>query len=330
MGKKAGIMKINLVEDFVNRRCVVALVGPTAIGKTSLALRLSNVLPIEIISADSRQIYRYMDVGTAKPSQEERERVPHHFIDICNPDEYYSAGQFAKDACNTIDQIFAKNKLPFIVGGSGLYIKALCEGIFDEDFTPEEKAKALKIRKELSFLSKETLYSKLLEVDPETAKLYPDKNQVRLIRALEFYFLKGVPISFYRKTFHRLPNFKTIYLGLTCSREKLYSKIEQRVDIMWNMGLVNEVQHLLDMGYNPKLSSLNTVGYKETIAFLCGRLSEIQTIELIKRNTRRYAKRQMTWFNKNSKIRWFDVGAQFLEHSILKFLANYNANVLES
>ncbi|MFN3781453.1 MAG: tRNA (adenosine(37)-N6)-dimethylallyltransferase MiaA [Candidatus Kapaibacteriota bacterium] len=323
-------MKKNLVEDFINQRYVVALVGPTAIGKTSLALRLSNVLPMEIISADSRQIYKFMDIGTAKPSQEEREKVPHHFIDICNPDEYYSAGQFAKDAWNVIDQIFAKSKLPFIVGGSGLYIKALCEGIFEEDFTPEEKAQALKIRKELSFLSKETLYAKLLEVDPDTAKLYPDKNQVRLIRALEFYFLKGVPISFYRRTFHKSPNFKPIYLGLTCSREKLYAKIEQRVDLMWQMGLVEEVQHLLDMGYNPRLSSLNTVGYKETIDFLNKKLSQIQAIELIKRNTRRYAKRQITWFNKNTKIRWFDVGAQFLESSILKFLVNYNANILES
>lgn len=323
-------MKKTSVEDFINHRYVVALVGPTAVGKTSLALKLSDVLPIEVISADSRQIFRYMNIGTAKPTHEERKKVPHYFIDICNPDEYYSAGQFAKEANNVIDHIFSKDKLPVIVGGSGLYIKALCEGIFEEDFTPEERAQALEIRKELSYLNKDSLYSKLLEIDPEAAKLYPDKNPVRLIRALEFCFIKGVPISLYRITFHKSPNFKTIYLGLTCSREELYAKIEQRVDKMWQLGLVEEVKNLLNMGYSSNLSSLNTVGYKETIHFLNGQINEVQTIELIKRNTRRYAKRQITWFKKNSKIKWFDVCAKNFEESVLKFLVNYDVNVFES
>ncbi|MGC8747650.1 MAG: tRNA (adenosine(37)-N6)-dimethylallyltransferase MiaA [Candidatus Kapaibacteriota bacterium] len=327
--KKAGGMVNFPTEDFINGKIAIAIVGPTAIGKTTLSLFLSDIIPVEIISADSRQVFRYLDIGTAKPSVEERTKVAHHFIDICNPDEYYSAGQFGKDSSEVVQSIFQRNKIPLIVGGSGLYIKALCEGLFEEKLTYEEKVKALEIRKELAYYSREALYAKLMEVDPETARLYPDKNYIRLIRALEFYLVKGFPISFFRKHFATKPKFQTIYIGLTCNRKYLYSLINQRVDKMWRLGLADEVRSILQMGYSPQLNSLNTVGYKETIDYLQGKITENDAIEQIKQNTRRYAKRQITWFKKVSNINWFDVTNSKYEINILKFLINIsNKNVM--
>lgn len=311
------------IDEFIENKIAIAIVGPTAIGKTRLSIFLSNHLPVEIISADSRQIYKYMDIGTAKPSVEERELVVHHFIDIRYPDEYYSAGQFGKEAHNLALDIFQRGKIPLIVGGSGLYIKALCEGLFEEKYTSEEKVRALKIRKELSYYSKEALYSKLMECDPETAKLYPDKNYVRLQRALEFYMVKGLPISFYRKNFTFKPKFGTVYIGLICNRDLLYDMINQRVDKMWELGLPDEVRKILDLGYSPELNSLNTVGYKETVDFLFGKITANVAIELIKQNTRRYAKRQVTWFKKVPNINWFDISSNNFERSIMVLLKNY-------
>lgn len=316
-------MYSELVDALVEKRIAIAIVGPTATGKTRLSLELAELLPAEIISADARQIYKYLDIGTAKPSLEERALVPHHFIDICEPDEYYSAGQFGKEAETIAHQIFEKGKIPLIVGGSGLYIKALCSGFFEENFSPEEKAKSLQIRKELSFYSKESLYSKLMEVDPETARLYPDKNYVRTTRALEFFFVKGIPISLYRKTFHRKPKFSTIYIGLNLNRVELYRRIDVRTEKMWKMGLAREVQRILDMGFAPSINSLNSVGYKETIAFLNNNVSEQETVEAIERNTRRFAKRQITWFKKNENIRWFNPTEQNLKVQVLTFLNKF-------
>lgn len=310
-----------ICDFFLDKRIAIAIVGPTAIGKTTLSLCLSEILPCEIISADSRQIYKFLDIGTAKPTLQERSIVPHHFIDICFPDEYYSAGQFGKEANETIRLIFKKGRIPLIVGGSGLYVKALCEGFFEEGYTKKEKIKALKIRDELSCWSRDALYSRLLEVDPETAKLYPDKNYVRLLRALEFYEIKGVPISVYRKTFHRKPDFKTIYIGLITVRDKLYSLIEKRVDKMWKNGLVEEVKNILNMGYSPELNSLNTVGYKEAIDFIHNKIDSSTAISLIKQNTRRYAKRQVTWFKKNQQIHWFDALSNNLLDNIVSYLS---------
>lgn len=323
-------MLTNLIEEVVNKKLAIALVGPTATGKTKVSLSLADEIPAEIVSADSRQIYKYMDIGTAKPSKEERQKVPHHFIDICFPDEYYSAGQYGKEANEIVNKLFEKGKVPLIVGGSGLYIKSLCEGFFEEGYTPEEKAKALKIRKELSFLSRDALYSKLSEIDPETAQIYFDKNYVRLIRALEFYYVKGIPISFYRKAYHRHPDFKTLYIGLIANRDKLYSLINERVERMWEMGLPDEVQQILNMGYSPELNSLNTLGYKETIEYLNGKISKNDAIELIKLNTRRYAKRQITWFKKVRNIHWLDIGDKSLIKKILQLIFNAIENKILS
>ncbi len=319
-------MDSSVINKLINKKIAIAIVGPTGIGKTKVSLELAEFIPTEIISADARQIYKFMDIGTAKPTTRERTKVPHHFIDIKFPEEDYNAGEFARQAEVVISKLFEANKIPLIVGGSGLYIKALCEGIFDENYSDEERRKALQIRKELSYLSKDALYRKLQEIDPETAKLYPDKNPVRLIRALEFYLVKGIPISLRRKTLTKKPNFRTIYFGLSTNRDILYRRIEQRVDEMWEAGLVEETKRLLQMGYSENLNSLNTVGYKETIQFLKNKLSQTETIELIKRNTRRYAKRQITWFKKNESIIWIDVEKM----NVLKLIFNALENVVNS
>ncbi|MCX7880137.1 MAG: tRNA (adenosine(37)-N6)-dimethylallyltransferase MiaA [Ignavibacteria bacterium] len=312
-----------IFENFIENKTVPAIIGPTGIGKTNLALQLSEYLPLEVISADSRQIYRYLDIGTAKPTPMERDKVRHHFVDILDPDEYYSAGRFGKDSEEKISEIFEQNKIPLVVGGSGLYIKALFEGFFDESYTEDEKTKALKIRKELLLLDRDTLYKKLLEVDKETASIYPDKNISRLIRALEFYFVKGIPISLYRKFFHRKPKFKPLYIGLITDRERLYWLINQRVEKMWSLGLVEEVRRILDMGYSPSLNSLNTVGYKETIDYIFNKISELFAIEQIKKNTRNYAKRQITWFRKVLNIKWFNIENRNLINQVLNYLNSH-------
>lgn len=323
MAKKVGEMDDKVIDKLIQKKIVLAIVGPTAVGKTKLALELGRKFPIEIVSADSRQIYRYLNIGTAKPTKEELSIVHHHFIDVRYPDEYYSAGEFGKEGELKVLEIFDNGKLPLIVGGSGLYIKSLCEGFFEENFTVEEKLKAIQIRKELKFYSKDALYSKLFEIDPETAQLYPDKNYVRLIRALEFYFVKEIPISTYRKLYHRTPKFKAIYIGLFAPKEMLYQKIGQRVDCMIQTGLIIEVQNILDLGYSPELSSLKTVGYKEIVDYLKKRIELNEAISLIKQNTRRYAKRQMTWFKKNFQINWFDSTDKDVKTNVLSFLNKF-------
>lgn len=311
------------IDKLIHKKIVLAIVGPTAVGKTKLALELAREIPIEIISADSRQIYRYLNVGTAKPTKGELSIVPHHFIDIRYPDEYYNAGEFGKEGEAKVLEILDKGILPLIVGGSGLYIKSLCEVFFEENFSIEEKLKAFQIRRKLKFYSKDALYSKLLEIDPETAQLYPDKNYVRLTRALEFYYVKGFPISSYRKLYHRTPKFKTVYIGLFAPREILYQKIEQRVDWMIQTGLITEVQNILDLGYSPELNSLKTVGYKEIVDYLNKRIDLNKAISLIKQNTRRYAKRQITWFKKNPRINWFDSTDKDIKTNVLNFLNKF-------
>lgn len=273
--------------------------GPTASGKTKLALEIAEYIPVEIISADSRQIYRFLNIGTAKPTREEMYEVKHHFIDILNPDEYYSAGIFAENAKKCIIDIYSRNKFPLVVGGTGLYIKALFEGLFQEN--DELKEKRLQIRNSLNdiliFKGKEELYDLLYNIDVKSAELYNDKNPRRVIRALEHFYLTGEKIS---------DNFgidndcdlEPYYISIQHEREKLYSIINQRVNRMWDDGLADETKNILETGYDKSLNSLNTVGYKETIDYLENNITKERAVELIQQNTRRYAKRQVTWFKK--------------------------------
>lgn len=311
-------------------RKLIVLVGPTCSGKTKAAIYLAEKLSTEIISADSRQIYKYLSIGTAKPSKEELSKIKHHFIDLLNPDEQYNVSKYEEDALKIIAVLNAKNKIPIVVGGSGLYIKALVDGIFNQVSVDEEYRKELKSLREK--YGNQYLYDELKKVDPVSASKMLPQNWKRIMRALEVYHLTGKPIWQFHQSYKREINIQFIQYGLLWEREMLYRRIEQRVDDMIQKGLVDEVKSILSMGYSKNLNSLNTVGYKEIISFLENEISLERAIELIKRNTRRFAKRQMTWFKKDSRITWFHITAESdlfnICDMILKNFYNYQSGFL--
>lgn len=294
----------SLAEKLIQDKTVIAIAGATASGKTDLSIALSEYLPIEIISSDSRQVYKYLDIGTAKPSKDELSKVIHHKIDFLEPDSYYSAGQYAKECTPLIDELFAQNKIPVIVGGSGLYIKALCEGMFDDGLDTDYSAVREQLEAQLAEEGLDLLYSELMQIDPVSAQLYVEKNPRRIIRALEYYYTHGIPLSTAQKQFDAKRSFNTLYFAIDWDRQILYDRINRRTHIMWGDGLVQETENVLNMGYTASLNSLNTVGYKETIDYINGEISEDKAIELIQQHTRNYAKRQITWFKKIPNINW--------------------------
>lgn len=289
-------------------RKVIVIAGPTCSGKTQLCLYLSEIINIEVISADSRQIYKKMNIGTAKPSPEILQKVKHHFIDSHNPDEDFNISIFEKAAEEKIREILKENKIPVVAGGSGLYIKALIEGIADDIDTDEE------YRNELHGLrnkfGNEYLYNILKEKDPAGAQKMLPSNWKRVMRALEVLHISGKPIWYFHSKQKPKTDFQFLQFGLLWQRDVLYKMIEERTDKMIKEGLVSEVQEILKDGYNTKLNALNTVGYKEIIEFIENKISLERAAELIKRNTRRYAKRQMTWFRKDERIKWIDINGE--------------------
>jgi len=284
---------------------VPIIVGPTATGKTYLSLQIAEKIPSEIVSADSRQVYRYMDVGTAKADKDSRERITHRMIDICNPDEYYSAGMYAKDARKVIGGILDREILPVVVGGSGLYISALIDGVFDKQINDPG------IRKKLENRMKEegpnALYRDLQKCDPDYAAKISANDRQRILRSLEVYIATGRPFSRWHLQNKNPAGFKYRLIGLTMERTKLYKRIEDRVDEMLNEGLIDEVKNLQDLGYGSGLNALNTVGYKEVFAYLNDEIDFDSMIRLVKQNSRRYAKRQLTWFRKDKRIEWHEI-----------------------
>lgn len=284
---------------------VIIVAGPTAVGKTAVALELAERLNGEIIGADSRQIYRYMDIGTAKPAPEERTRIPHYLIDIRNPDEAYSAADFARDASARAHDIVDRGKMPLIVGGTGLYIHALLYGIFDgpgKDAAYREKMQALADAHGKGFL-----HEKLRSVDAVTAKRLHPNDTLRIVRALEVFHLTGQPISEHQ-ALHTTPlsRFNACFLVLNAPRPVLYERIDGRVERMVADGLFEEVEELRQQGYYGDLPSMSSVGYKEILDFLHGGCDRAGAVSLIKRNTRRYAKRQVTWFKKYQEAVWLE------------------------
>ena len=289
----------------MTHRIVLAIVGPTASGKTPLSLLLAGRLNGEIVSADSRQIYKYLDIGTAKPTQADRKRVKHHFVDVLEPDEEYSAGQFGKVARGVVRDILSRKKLPMLVGGSGLYVKSVIDGLFEgPGKDPDVRAR---LEEQLAREGVESLFAVLKKVDPSGAGKMGEVKSRRLIRALEVYYITGKPISEFHAEQETKPDFKTIQVGLGWGREELYDRINQRVDRMISEGLVDEVRELAAKGYDRRVNALNTVGYKELFDFLEGSRNLEETISLIKRNTRRFAKRQLTWFRADKRIRWISM-----------------------
>jgi len=286
-------------------RRVIIIIGPTCSGKTKLSLHLAEKLNSEIISADSRQIYRLLNIGTAKPTKKELEKVKHHFVDTLNPDETFNVSRYEIEALKIIDDLHRKAIVPVVAGGSGLYIKALVDGIFNEVDTDEEYRQELLAEKEK--FGNEYIYQKLMEVDKTSADTMLPQNWKRVIRALEVIHLTGEPIWKFHERHKREVNIEFLQYGLNWNRELLYENINNRVDKMISAGLLEETKSLLARGYSQELNALNTVGYKEIIAHLKGEYDLDRATELIKRNTRRYAKRQMTWFRKDSRIKWFEI-----------------------
>ena len=297
---------------------ILVIVGPTASGKTAVGIELAQRLNGEIISADARQIYRFMDIGTAKPTAEERSAVRHHLIDFVNPDEDYSAGQFAEDASAVIEDILCRGKMPILVGGAGLYIRALFDG-----FSPMPKIPAeIRVRlKEEGRESLPELYKRLCEVDPEWAAKIQATDTQRILRGLEVFEASGKPFSEHQKVPPTPPIRHTAsYFGLHWEREALYERINARACLMFENGLIEEAASLRDRGYTPALNALNAFGYREIFQYLDGKTTLDRALADLQRGTRRYAKRQMTFFRKNERIQWVDGSDVDVADAILKNL----------
>jgi tRNA dimethylallyltransferase len=285
---------------------VVVLVGPTASGKTAVSLPLAERIGAEIISADSRQVYRYMDIGTAKPTPAERARVPHHFIDILTPDQDYNAGEFGVRGREEIAKILSRGRVPLVVGGSGLYVRSLVDGFFDGPPADPEVRSAIEQRFSAGGVA--VLLEELRRVDPVFAARVDPTKPRRMIRALEVFQVTGVPISQLHAELKVEIPFRSQVFGLAWPKAELHNRIGQRCAMMLHGGLLDEVESLVRRGYGPDLNALNTVGYAEAFAFRAGQIGRDEMVELFCRNTRRYAKRQMTWFRKDERIEWIEMG----------------------
>lgn len=295
---------------------VLAIIGPTAIGKTTVGIELARKLNGEIVSCDSRQIYKLMDIGTAKPTKEEQAQAVHHLIDIVYPNERFSAGLFEKKATEVINDIFILQKLPIIVGGSGLYLKALESGLFQGPSADEKLRESL--RKEKEKLGLESLYQKLKKVDPKTSQKISPTDEIRIIRGLEVYELTGKPISEWQeKGQYTDKNLNFIKFGLSLERKTLYQRINLRVDKMMEAGFLEEVKNLKSKKYSFQLPALRTFGYLDMEAYLEGQISLDEALEKFKQGTRNYAKRQLTWFRSDKKMEWVDIEQENPVESIL-------------
>jgi len=282
------------------RRRLVSIVGPTAVGKSALALYLARRFDGEIVNADSRQVYRYMDIGTAKPSQEERRQVPHHLLDILDPDQEFSLQLFLKLAREAIDDIHSRNKLPLLVGGTGQYVWGLLEG-----WSPPGAAPDPELRTRLQSMGADSLFRELERVDPASAAGIGPHNVRRLVRALEVYHQTGVPFS--RAKRKDSPEYDSLMLGLTVPRLELYERIDNRIDIMMDSEWIEEVKALLERGYTQDLPSMSSVGYAELAAHLRGQILLQEAVQKAKHRTHRFARHQYAWFRlRDPRIRWLD------------------------
>ncbi len=286
---------------WASSRPLVLIVGPTAVGKTALAIRLAERFGGEIVSADSRQIYRGMDIGTAKATPEERARVPHHLLDIVAPDRWYTVAEFQQAATEAIAEIHRRGRLPFLVGGSGLYVRAVAEGLEIPRVPPNPE-----LRAELESIAAETpqaLHRRLAALDAEAARRIDPRNVRRVIRALEVCLTTGKPISQLQTT--RAPEYRMLWIGLTLPREELYRRIDARVEHMLESGLVEEVRRLAEQGYAWDAPAMTGVGYRQIGAYLRGECSLDDAVREIKRATRRFVRQQANWFRPDDpRIHW--------------------------
>jgi tRNA dimethylallyltransferase len=282
---------------------IIIIAGPTASGKTAISIELAERIGGEIVSADSIQIYRYMDVGSAKPSPEEQRLVQHHLIDIREPDQDFSAGEYVRCARESIRRVRKKGRVPLVVGGTGLYIRLLLGGI--ADIPPAQPAIRERLKAEETEKGKGTLFRKLAEIDPETAAITPQENLARIIRGLEVFESTGKKISeIQREHAFRDRCYRSLFLCLDPGRQVLYERIENRVDNMIKGGLLEEVAALYERGYGRELKSMQSLGYRHAGMILAGEMDFGEAVDLMKRDTRRYAKRQFTWFRSEPEVLW--------------------------
>jgi len=287
---------------------LVAIVGPTGIGKSKLALSLAQNFDGEVVSADSRQVYRHMDIGTSKPSSQELSLVPHHLINIVNPDQDFSLAQYQEKAYRAIDDIQQRNKLPLLVGGSGLYVWSVLEGWEIPQVPPDPEFRH-SLEKKAADLGKDEIYRELVEVAPVAAQRIDRRNVRRVIRALEVHRRGGVPLSQLQN--RQAPPFDALIIGLTTDRKELYRSIDLRVDEMIKRGLVTEVEKLVNIGYDFNLPAMSGIGYKQIGMFLNEGLTLPAAIQQIKFETHRFVRHQYAWFQlKDAKIKWFDIKSQ--------------------
>ncbi len=280
---------------------LIVIVGPTGIGKTAISIRLAKDLKTEIISADSRQFYKEMNIGTARPSAFELSKAPHHFIANKSIFEYYSVYKFETECISLLDKLFRENKIALMLGGSGLYIDAVCNGI--DDIPDVEQSIRDSVQNRFLQEGIETLRFELKKLDPEYYKIVDLKNPKRIIRALEICLSTGKTYSSFRTNTLKERDFNIVKIGLNQDRQLLYDRIDKRVDEMIIAGLEEEARKLYP---HRKLNALNTVGYKEFFDFFNGNISQNKAVELIKRNSRRYAKRQLAWFSRDKNTKWFN------------------------
>jgi tRNA dimethylallyltransferase len=299
---------------------IIIICGPTGVGKTSVAIELARFFNGQVIGADSMQIYQYMNIGTAKPTVEEQSRVAHHMIDVVKPDESFDAAQFAEQARAKIFALDQQGVTSFVAGGTGLYIKALVHGLFNAQFSDADVRRRLE--EEAAVHGIEFMFARLSRKDPETAQRLHPHDTYRILRALEVVEATGKAISKHHREhgFSEQP-FQTLKIGLKLERTVLYQRIDQRVDAMMAAGFVDEVKDLLAKGYTTDLKSMQSIGYRHMVDFIEGRLQWDEAVRTLKRDTRRFAKRQLTWFGADSEIIWKEPGqVKELIERVEKFL----------
>jgi tRNA dimethylallyltransferase len=284
---------------------LVAIVGPTAVGKTEISICLAEKLNGEIVSADSRLIYCGMDIGTAKPSSELRSRVPHHLIDVTKPDQPWSLATYRRATYKAIDAIHQRGRLPILVGGTGQYVTAILEG-----WVPPPRSGDPSLRKRLESYADvhgpEALHNQLIEIDPLSAAKIDYRNVRRVVRALEIYHITGLPFS--QQRINQPPPYRVLRIGLNLPRVELYARIDARIDAMLDLGLVAEVEDLLEQGYDPNLPAMSAIGYRQITKYLSGSISLEEAVRQIRRATRQFVRRQSNWFKEDDpRIHWFDI-----------------------
>jgi len=305
------------------KKTILVIVGPTAVGKTSISIDVAKNIDGEIISADSMQIYKYMDVGTAKITKEDMDGIKHYMIDEVFPNEEFSVSDFQKKTYKYIDIITEKGKYPMIVGGTGLYINSI---VYKLDFTKTVSNWNLrdKFIKKAEKYGNEYIYNELMKIDPDSAKRIHINDTKRIIRALEIYYDTGTPMSKYYNNFRQYnDDFNFIIFGLTMDRDKLYNRINTRIDEMIDKGLIDEVKNLMSRGFDENNIAMQGLGYKEIIKYLNGCYTLEEAIEILKRDSRRFAKRQLTWFRRDERINWIKIDEFNNRNEIVEYIINH-------